>query len=282
MVGFELMLTVIQDFPAHRWILSWWQREPGLNTEQARRSNPSLSRLLCCPRQIVCSIHSLIGEGREKLCKMFTSAIFAMNARQTGTSMLLREQWMPNKLSVWRCDGEMFITRGLSRVVMFGQLQQQQITGRHDAPDWSSRNDDGALGKINNSQPYCSTGRENIDQSVSISSSISTPLSTHITTIFSSERTQVGYTGSRAPPSVLFRMMRQTGPRSVIQISRTAASSIIFCDDQYKPIQPAWWLFSFSGSDHLIRWGGNQDLGASINCYLDGNLWSILECVTWH
>lgn len=147
MVGFELMLTVIQDFPAHRWILSWWQREPGLNTEQARRSNPSLSRLLCCPRQNVCSIHSLIGEGREKLCKMFTSAIFAMNARQTGTSMLLGEQWRPNKLS-----SVMFITRELARAVMFGQLQQQQITGRHDAPDWTSRNDDGALGKINNCQ----------------------------------------------------------------------------------------------------------------------------------
>ena len=103
-----------------------------------------------------CLFHSFIdwggGRGGEKLCKMFTSAIFAMNARQTGTSMLLREQWMPNKLSVWRCDAVMFITRGLSRVVMFGQLQQQQITGRHDAPDWTSRNDDGALGKINNCQ----------------------------------------------------------------------------------------------------------------------------------
>ena len=37
-----------------------------------------------------------------------------------------------------------------------------------------------------------------------------------------------------------FRMMRQTGPRSVIQISRTASSSIILGDDQYKPIQPVW------------------------------------------
>ena len=51
---------------------------------------PRLSSL--APRENVCSIHSLIGEGREKLCKMFTSAIFAMNARQTGSSMLLGEQ----------------------------------------------------------------------------------------------------------------------------------------------------------------------------------------------
>ena len=42
-----------------------------------------------CPRQNVCSFHSLIGVGGgragEKLCKMFTSEIFAMNASQTET-----------------------------------------------------------------------------------------------------------------------------------------------------------------------------------------------------
>ena len=153
---------------------------------------PRLSSL--APRENVCSIHSLIGEGREKLCKMFTSAIFAMNARQTGSSMLLGEQWRPNKLS-----SVMFITRELARAVMFGQLQQQQITGRHDAPDWSSRNDDGALGKINNSQPHCSTGRENIDQSVSISSSISSSqLSTyHNNLLFMSENTTQHRTGRK-------------------------------------------------------------------------------------
>ena len=93
----------------------------------------------------------------------------------------------------------MFITRELARAVMFGQLQQQQITGRHDAPDWSSRNDDGALGKINNSQPHCSTGRENIDQSVSISSSISSSqLSTyHNNLLFMSENTTQHRTGRK-------------------------------------------------------------------------------------
>ena len=85
-----------------------------------------------------------LGRAGEKLGKMFTSEIFAMNAIQTGSSMLLCRS-----LTSWVCDGVMFITR----VVMFGQLQQQQITGRHDAPDWTSRNDDGALGKLNNSQP---------------------------------------------------------------------------------------------------------------------------------
>ena len=144
----------------------------------------------------------------------------------------------------------MFITRELSRVVMFGQLHQQQITGRHDAPDWTSRNDDGALGKINNSLPTrpvatqrTSTDRENIDQSViciSIIFYIQCPHTHNISQqSFIYERTQVVEWLS-CPPSVLFRMMRQSGPRSVIQISRTASSSIIFCDDQYKPIQPAW------------------------------------------
>ena len=148
------------------------------------------------------------------------------------------------------CDCVMFTTRELSRVVMFGQLQQQQITGRHDAPDWTSRNDDGALGKINNSLPTrpvatqrTSTGRENIDQSViciSIIFNIQCPHTHNISQqSFIYERTQV-VDWLSCPPSVLFRMMRQSGPRSVIQISRTASSSIIFCDDQYKPIQPAW------------------------------------------
>ena len=90
LVGFELMLTVIsvsRDFPAHRWILSWWQRDPGTKVQPVIVQG--------CPRQNVCSIHSLIGEGwgggRNSVRCLHRKYLRWMQYRQTGTSMLLGE-----------------------------------------------------------------------------------------------------------------------------------------------------------------------------------------------
>ena len=104
LVGFELMLTVIsvsRDFPTHRWILSWWQRDPGTKVQPVIVQD--CQDCQGCPRQNVCSIHSLIGEGwggGEKLCKMFTSEIFAMNAIQTDRDFNVI-RW---SLTIWVCD----------------------------------------------------------------------------------------------------------------------------------------------------------------------------------
>ena len=108
LVGFELMLTVIsvsRDFPTHRWILSWWQRDPGkARPVQTLRSNPSLSRAARAARAVlgkmfVPFIHWL-GRAGEKLRKMFTSEIFAMNAIQTDRDFNVI-RW---SLTIWVCD----------------------------------------------------------------------------------------------------------------------------------------------------------------------------------
>ena len=54
----------------------------------------------------------------------------------------------------------MFITRELSRTVQKSDVWSAGLAGRHDLPHWTSRNDDGALGKINTAHFSAATGRE--------------------------------------------------------------------------------------------------------------------------